>query len=298
MRDDGYPPGEKSSSSRMRSRRQIPGANYGARRDPTQRHAPAPSTAMRNFVALATVRNTSVETGRHPGHRRLRCTPWRAETDQRVASAHARSHRSWEHWAWPCCCARLGYWQARATRQGTAGNAASAIAKNGSHRHLGRWYRARFQQRARRHLWVTANSLVQHSAEHTDLRRYLDNVMLAAERAKMLGGAHSWFQPQRFGRSGTRSMWNRWCAKPWSCSRRPCPSASVSTPNCIAGNAAVLADPTYSASGHHEFMHQRQYRPWPMRRRAGHRGGTACTLAEPRVMPLRGSLAAREATSA
>jgi signal transduction histidine kinase/CheY-like chemotaxis protein len=85
---------------------------------------------------------------------------------------------------------------------------------------------------------------VQHSAEHSDLRRYLDNVMLAAERAKLLVE-----RILGFSRSG---LGDQMPVNVESVVRETLELLEASLPVGIrlepklqAGNAAVIGDPTY-----------------------------------------------------
>ncbi len=85
---------------------------------------------------------------------------------------------------------------------------------------------------------------LQHSAEHSDLRRYLDNVMLAAERAKMLVE-----RILGFSRSGLGDLVlvnvEAVVRETIELLEASLPVGIRLRPQFAAGNAAVIADPTY-----------------------------------------------------
>ena len=129
---------------------------------------------------------------------------------------------------------------------------------------------------------------LQHSAEHSNLRRYLDNIMLAAERAKMLVE-----RILGFSRSGLGDLL---LVNVEAVVRETIELLEASLPVGIrldsrfqAGNAAVIADPTY--------LHQVAMNLCTNGVQAMDHGGVLGiaverrTLTEPRHLP-RGSLAA------
>ena len=131
---------------------------------------------------------------------------------------------------------------------------------------------------------------LQHSAEHSDLRRYLDNVMLAAERAKMLVE-----RILGFSRSGLGDLVlvnvEAVVRETLELLEASLPVGIRLDPKLSAGNAAVMADPT--------FLLQVTMNLCTNAVQAMAHGGVLGiaverrTLAEPRVLP-RGSLAARD----
>jgi len=131
---------------------------------------------------------------------------------------------------------------------------------------------------------------LQHSAEHSDLRRYLDNVMLAAERAKMLVE-----RILGFSRSGLSDLVlvnvEAVVRETLELLEASLPVGIRLDPRLSAGNAAVMADPTY--------LHQVTMNLCTNAVQAMAHGGVLGiaverrTLAEPRVLP-RGSLAAQD----